>query len=100
MMFASKGPRNNDPFPRQSHTWPEPDPAWNITQHNAPNPVLIEFREVVYGLPRGRKDAYRHEVEWWLRCLAEPASLAPGYRWTFAQIEHARRVLTRLAALA
>lgn len=60
-------------------------------QTNPTNPILLEFREVV-------RDYRDHEfplaVSHWLRYVD-----GYTYGWSEAQKSHARRVLTRLAAL-
>lgn len=59
------------------------------------NPVLSEYREVITGLP---KRLIAEETRWWLKCFENPETLIPdnGYNWTLENIEHARKVLTRL----
>ncbi|MDL5351152.1 hypothetical protein [Microbacterium sp. zg-YB36] len=80
----------------------EPMGGWEsqtYTPHNGPNPILIAFREI---------DAGRNEyADWvrdfdenphfWTRGHADPGARYPQY--TPAELDHARRVLTRLAAL-
>lgn len=82
MMFSSKPPYNDDPYP----TYPRPHPFYNRRQHNPTNPILESFRE-------DDKDA-----EYWLTVVDHPA-----YIYTVAGlhavVDHARRVLTRLANL-
>lgn len=72
-------PREDDPLVVYAEWSPRRD------QFDTPvNLILVEFR------------ASQHSAQWWLATLAhEPES----YRWTPAQIDHARRVLTRLAAV-
>lgn len=112
--YASKTAQpNRDPLPwvdredgpgneiRQA--WPdgwteyEPRPEFDHKQHNEPNPILVEFRDVA-----GTHFPFAEDLAWWLKCLEDPTFdyTANGYRWTLEQVDHARRVLSRLAKLA
>lgn len=117
MMFASKTPRdlNHDPEP-----WVAPDgtrrvfshveigikrfdprPEFDHVQHNEPNPILVDFRD--YAKEHGDSAALarhwtRDDQQWWdvtrstrLISVDEPVG-------TPEQEDHARKVLTRLAA--
>lgn len=107
MMFASKTPSE----PRREYMecahgdYPQDDgldycmcrAVWiehPHVQHNEPNPILVEFRAT--GESQGARI--------WREALDRPW-LYPAYGedlanpWTLAQIEHARKVLTRLARL-
>lgn len=116
MMFASKTPRdlNHDPRPLSTlgtgrrvrvgseyagETVLNPRPEYDHPQHNEPNRLLVDFRAI---------DAGRGEYARWLLDIDEnPAfwELQPGHGllwgvmvgYEAAHIDHARRVLTRLA---
>lgn len=124
MMFASKTPRdlNSDPTPYvikgENNTWREtvsqgeffianadvyapritarfdPRPEFDHVQHNEPNPILVEFRRV-HNLPHltaaGAPWLARHWILNW-HIHREGHDDASD-----AQIEHAHRVLTRIA---
>lgn len=70
-------------------------------QHNEPNPILVEFR-LTFGLTKGSRavsadyDMLDH-ADAWLNSLSQPEG---RNAWGTAHIEHARKVLTRLAALS
>ena len=68
-------------------------------QHNEPNPILCGMREDVDEFTKDCGGAYSlsDHAKFWLRCLPdqEEQDLA-----TPEQIDHARRVLARLANLA
>lgn len=100
-MFASKTPRDlsNDPAPhitkkgnRVKYPWLAPGgaygprPEFDHKQHNEPNPILVWARE--------RHDAGEDygTILWRMN--------NGGASGTDAQYTHARRVLTRLAALS
>lgn len=109
-MFASKTPRdlNRDPEPWTdargenrhgpiggwSSVW-SPRPEFDHVQHNEPNPILLDFRDM------------HGDAQLWLETIEGPegdAFLAEtpkefGYIDSDV-IHHARRVLTRLARLA
>lgn len=95
-MFASKTPRDLPVM--DDGAWRERgDEPWGVTapptlhvQHNEPNPILVEFRE------EWESTAFSELLHWWLPTLEE--NTYPG--WTEPQIEHARRVLTRLIAVS
>jgi hypothetical protein len=65
-----------------------PRPEFDHAQHNEPNPILVEVRR---DFPK-EGESY----DWW----AWAVSSAPDPSWTPEQIDHARRVLTRLATLS
>lgn len=117
-MFTSKTPRdlNNDPEPWRGHfsghrwaheprdyvTHYEPRPEFDAVQHNEPNPILVAFRE--------RGDAEFPES--WIAALDARDAFGGFREWdvpqsyfhpltkaTTHQVQHARRVLTRLPAL-
>lgn len=118
-MFASKTPRdlNHDPYPYVTYrdltgtlgpqalwrsgnrvdgagyfTKLEPRPEFDHVQHNEPNPLLADYRlDIAH---TGWRD--RDPRDW----LKEVTTRFPGvtFPWSSAQIDHARRVLTRLAA--
>lgn len=71
-----------------------PRPEFDHKQHNEPNPILVEFRDVA-----GTHFPFAEDLDWWLKCLEDPTFdyTASGYRWTRAHVDHARRVLERLA---
>lgn len=112
-MFASKTPRdlNHDPMPwvakpqfrpeigSPNHhvgsvecaTWcvKEPRPEFDHVQHNKPNRILALLRSI---------DAECDEYAAWVRDFNQH----PGFwtrTYTQAEIDHARRVLTRLARI-
>ena len=109
-MFASKTPRDLNPHSVimtgagtpplctcgwQGRRFDGPILAEHIAefdhaQHNEPNPILVEFRE------EWESTAFSELLHWWLPTLEE--NTYPG--WTEPQIEHARRVLTRLIAVS
>lgn len=116
-MFASKTGRdfNTDPEPweaRNGYRYAEfnegeamfggirfaPRDEFDKPMHNEPNPILVEFRDVVDGMPA---HLARKEVSWWLTCLSERAEFyegKPEYKgWNESNITHARKVLERLA---
>lgn len=74
--------RNNDPFPRQSHTYPDPDPAWNVARPPV-NRVLVAFREV------------GHSALEYLNGMSVQTYVGAP-QTTSDEIDHARRVLTKL----
>lgn len=113
-MFASKTPRdlNRDPLPfvtrdelryRNSCTCGcnisrhDPRPEYDRPQHNEPNPILLAFRDHVAWnwvyLPHDT--TYAEDVETF-DGLRDGAFL----NTTPAQVDHARKVLQRLAALS
>lgn len=112
-MFSSRPPFNDDPFP---FVWPEesraarisegplrsmfsegdgidlirdPRPEFDRPQHNPTNPILASFRA---------NDMNPRAADW-ARWLDRP-SLGAWHHADAAHIDHARRVLTRLANLA
>jgi len=107
-MYASKTPcdLNHDPYPwrvvlgawantRCAVHLPEsehdPRPEFDHHQHNNPNPILLEFRRNYTG---GRHD--------WLTLFLDRLTPGDGFyvrsrEHPPQQIDHARRVLTRLA---
>lgn len=111
MMFASKTPRtlNHDPRPWRPLTLQEryerqydiglhfdPRPEFDHIQHNDPNPILVVFRS----------DAKHFEITWTPDRIAEWVAeetridLGAPDDYTDEQRDHARKVLTRLAAMA
>lgn len=116
MIFASKTPRdlNHDPAPwineddirerrpdyvvgQYPHREPiyDPRPEFDHVQHNEPNPVLVAFR-----LIDGNRKEYADWVrdfdaypEFWQRQGGQYPQYTPD------QVDHARRVLSRLARL-
>lgn len=77
-----------------------PRPEFDLAQHNEPNPVLTAFRQIDAG--RGEYADWVRDFderpEFWTRGHNGTPSRFPQY--TPAQVAHARRVLSRLAALA
>lgn len=122
-MFASKTPRdlNRDPVPYRIWTGPwfgtrtsrpipgmtehDPRPEFDHVQHNAPNPVLVAFRDDKNSGPVGYVVDGRRpsRLEHWLMQIAPldrtAVAIGTGTQPSVAQIDHARRVLTRLANL-
>lgn len=70
----------------------EPRPEYDRPQNNPTNPILTEFRR---SAPWDIAKAAAIEVRWLsgMRTAPVPATA------TYAQVNHARKVLTRLAAL-
>lgn len=124
MIFSSKTPRdlNQDPLPfvwsghdpaarkqdrcRTKH-YASPDylhdprPEFDHVQHNAPNPILLAFRAL--GEKHGMApDEVRNLAGNWVKRATyyEHHANIPSRAASKAQRDHARRVLTRLAALA
>ena len=103
-MFNSQN-RNNDPLPylwRSGERTAEPSRWGNRPPHiykprpefdNNPNPILIELREVIEEIPTDRARTYRINSE-------AISRHGDAMRHTPEHIDHARRVLARLAALA
>lgn len=117
-MFASKTPRdlNRDPLPWRVAVGPwrgsrmdaryaaeaehDPRPEFDHPQINEPNPILVELREL-RGADWARPERYAAQYAMFLRWVDDPtASRDDPHPWTDAQRDHARRVLTRLAALS
>ena len=104
-MFASKTPRdlNRDPEPwisSEGWRWDsnpigdnfwEPRPEFDHVQHNAPNPILVEFRT--------SGDA---AFDWWHWLGSTYDRTTPPWQVAFTERhrDHARHVLSRLARLA
>jgi hypothetical protein len=100
MIFASTPPHNTDPKPYRSGSGIRaaepngiirnyrPRPEFDQPRAHDANPILVEFRR---SSPFDVADAAAREAAW-LRAPAAPAVAA-----TPAQIDHARRVLIRLA---
>lgn len=109
-MFSSLRPFNNDPLPFYcesgdhrtegrmvpatagqgyvthpcSHFWKlSRRPEYDLPQHNPTNPILVKFRERSY------------PVAYWVHRLSK-GDLPCGVEASIEQIDHARRVLTRL----
>lgn len=59
------------------------------------NPVLAEFRDTA-----GVMYSFKDDLNWWVDCLNDPRWLVPinGDHWNDYEIDHARRVLSRLAS--
>lgn len=112
--YASKSPRdlNHDPMPwdyigdgyaaRFAHNSPghvyardavyDPRPEFDHAQHNEPNPILVGFREEVSQWHFvGLSDLAQNWVDW-------ADSVGMSYDGD-AEVEHARKVLTRLSRL-
>lgn len=123
-MFSSKPPReNNDPYPNVWHGHSpynqmrgdtdmfregapyhferyiyRPRPEFDHVQHNAPNPILVEFRDNV---ARRGEDPYWGDT-WdstmdWLDQAQQSDTSCIEMGVTTAHINHAQRVLKRLA---
>lgn len=112
-MYASKTPRdlNHDPKPhenghgsRQDHptiggmcggciTRHVPRSSYDHKQHNEPNPILVEFREEV------EQWSFVHKADLALNRLDYMDALGLTYDED-PQVDHACKVLTRLARLA
>lgn len=121
MIFASKSPRdlNRDPAPFRIWTGPwagtraaqavpgmtelDPRPEFGHVQHNQPNPILVAFRNRAEDVT----------LDYWAWALEAEAAFGGWSSWnhsdhpahsltiaTDAQIDHARRVLERLANFA
>lgn len=104
MMFSSRTPRdlNHDPLPsvnpydssrwRDDGGWSEmrhdPRPEFDHVQHNEPNPILVALRGA--GVHR---EAYIRGF------FASDPEMYSWPKWSAEHIDHARRVLTRLAHL-
>ncbi len=107
MIFSSKTPRdlNRDPAP---FVFPEtgmrsaaefgpyaPRPEFDHVQHNAPNPVLAAFRRDAEEMKRERGWDTRTTARSWDRDAFDPfVDMYPA-----ETLDHASRVLTRLANL-
>lgn len=102
-MYASKTPRdlNHDRFPVRIHGSQarsqrfiarddirDPRPEFDHVQHNEPNPILVSFRSNDMN-PRASD---------WAKWLVRP-SLGAWHHADSTHIDHARKVLTRLANL-
>lgn len=104
MMFSSRPPFNDDPWPWVTPTGTrggysekyahiithKPRPEYDRPQHNPTNPILVEYRGCRdEGLPFTRPEVWAYNL------------LHPQHRaWAYAtpeQMKHAHRVLTRLA---
>lgn len=123
--FASKTPRdlNHDPKPYRGKTmgtratseliakvnYPEhwehdPRPEFDHVQHNEPNPILVAFRVDKDNGPVGYVVGGRRpsRIEHWLAQIAPfdrtAVAIGTGVQPSVAQIDHARQVLTKLAA--
>ena len=114
MMYASKTPRdlNRDPLPyrnietgRRYADAPagtdyyfryEPRPEYDAVQHNEPNPIMGLFREDAPRYASTQVAAQTWKATWGTLCAYHPL-FKTGVE---AEIEHARKVLSRLAALA
>ena len=118
-MYASKTPRdlNRDPQPYWEGgervsiapgdtylraimaTSFDPRPEFDHVQHNKPNRLLIDFRRIDGG--RGEYADWVRDIDenrgWWVSQMA-PSGNTIGY--APHEIQHARKVLTRLANLA
>ena len=122
-MFASKTPRdlNHDPYPNvwDGHTEfnqmradthrfrkgapgirigtmnyrSRPRPEFDHIQHNEPNPILVTFRKSL------QEDLPFTNPGNWAANLAKPPYPDSWYYASPEQIDHARRVLTRLAQI-
>lgn len=104
-MFSSRPPFNDDPEPYiqyVDHRVYDPRPEFDRPQTNPTNTLLHHFRMI---------DAGRGEYEDWLRDIDENPHVwvrRPGHGlmarsmvgYTDEEIDHARRVLARLANLA
>lgn len=103
MMFTSKTPRdlNHDPHPvriagRQARSkrmlWSsdvmDPRPEFDHVQHNEPNPILVSIREGYHDIESALALLQDDAREWWTPVVSD------------AHIDHAHRVLTRLANLS
>lgn len=104
-LYSSREPFNDDPFPRVTvHTGArhrdhlptldddtecryDPRPEYNRPQNNPTNAILAEFRG---------GDNYRRKITYYLEYLAGDVY---DWRGLDSEKEHARKVLTRLAAL-
>lgn len=118
-MFASRTPRdlNRDPHPwldptadpRRTPFWRtsyrmtgmvyEPRPEFDHVQHNPPNPILVEVR---LNCRTPEVDGWNARIAalYYIEEVLPDATYAQSVRrWTAEQIDHARRVLTRLANL-
>lgn len=73
-----------------------PRPEFDRPLANPANPVLVEFRAEA-----GQHYPFRDDLAWWVLCLnADPSTFrTDGYGWSEEHIDHARRVLKRLARL-
>lgn len=107
-MFSSREPFNDDPepwvctapdFERYANEWDyegrhavvhEPRPEYDRPQHNPTNPVLLKLRSI----PEDWKAIW---VEGFLNADAEAYNWP---NWTSMEIQHAYRVLVRLANLS
>jgi hypothetical protein len=93
MMFASRVV-NTDPNPyaeRAGVTVFAPRPEYTLFPSNPINPILVEFRR---SCPWDVPLAAAREAEW----LRQPGARPVPENATEEQIEHARKVLTRLAS--
>lgn len=110
-MFSSRPPFNDDPYPNvwnghsprnqmrvdtdmyrrgapynhERYSY-KPRPEFDRPQHNPTNPILAKFRERSY------------PVAYWVHRLSK-GDLPDGVEASIEQIDHAHRVLTRLANL-
>jgi hypothetical protein len=97
-MFASKTPRdpNRDrPLRVVRHPFK--------LQHNEPNPILVAHRMYRDDVRDKGLDPLQEHLDELAPHLTHPgdfSSAAPGLPFTQEHIDHARRVLTRLANLA
>lgn len=118
-MFASKTPRdlNHDPKPyvgasgdrdyEQSAPWHaareyDPRPEFDHVQHNEPNPILVEFRRTLTQVEVPAPWLAGHWTqtdEMWDEMVLLDGSMDDEHIGTLAQEDHARKVLSRLAAL-
>lgn len=115
-IYASKTPRdmNHDPRPFRNKydgsRWADPgvdidgltvvhdpSPEFDHVQHNEPNPILVKFRRHV-----AWQWAYLPEISTYAEDIETFDGLRPDsfVGVTPAQINHARKVLTRLANLS
>lgn len=107
MIFSSKTPRdlNHDPRPLSTigtgrrvqvgseyagETVLNPRPEFDHVQHNPPNPILVLFRKGYDGDMRG----------WGAWLLFASSDMLRDEECTQDHVDHARRVLARLAAMA
>ncbi|GAB2699238.1 hypothetical protein BKA24_001773 [Microbacterium marinum] len=84
----------------------EPDREVPYSQHNEPNPILVAYREDKDSGPVGYVVGGRRpsRLEHWIAQIAPldrtAVAIGTGVQPSTAHIDHARRVLTRLANLS
>jgi hypothetical protein len=100
VIYASRTPRdlNHDPKPYTDESGRHatgyfsrdcrPHPEFDHVQHNEPNPILVSFRA----------NDQHPDAQRWADSLRQP-SLSSWHNASPDHIEHARRVLERLAYL-